>query len=771
MKKFKITLQKFLVVVCVLLAGLAMFCGCNSGNNAKLATPTELTLDKKGVLSWTATEGTSYEISVDNQTWKAVEDGNEANLLDIVTSTATTKVYVRATQGSKKGEAAEFALTVEKLPTPEKPEKVVDEETHSMRIEWAKVSDADKYEVKVNDGNWTTSSKAYYVPNKTGDYVVTVRCKGFADDGVLYLASDSSVSSDSIKFVEAPALSVPNINVLACSSSVVFDSYNLWINKSNTAEKWKVEDVEFDEGQLNLVIGETPVLTETGEYDIQLEAIVDGVSWWSEMLYEVGTSNINENELFSFDNRNDPQSPTTRQTAVSVSNEHYLGKAEGKVGYSLKIDGSEGRLKPMTGLVKYAASGLNEIDFRNVTKVSYWVYLPSGQVDAAGNEVTALSDSQLPMMRYEENVQTADGESEWAAQSFFPIGYTVPADTWTKITLNVENMYDHILTFVTAYVSENNLVVYLDDFTYDVITDRSQIIYPEANQPAGTEYVLKYTNLSSFSGAWYGLGRVKLSFGEEYANKRIMFRVDVMGTAPAVADQYSLPNLVTHKTLIGDKASDGSSLCLGYYGFPKGTVTQMSEWKTVSFNTLLNENGDVYVNVAGQDNNNRIEEEFLVYMKNVQMVTEGIAAEVNFDWKYTDFKHMWIAIPVAESVASVGDTVTITMDMFIKPEGCEYEDKPIVVNSIDGKPQVATFGMICEGETWKDNELNQWHTFTFQAVVLDADAIRKDAYNPNIELPDGQYVLLFWSSAGVGNTDAVAEWYYKAPTAIVKVEE
>ena len=49
--------------------------------------------------------------------------------------------------------------------------------------------------------------------------------------------------------------------------------------------------------------GEDAAITKTGEYNVQLEAVSGAYSYWSNMLVEVGTYNINQGEIYSFDNR------------------------------------------------------------------------------------------------------------------------------------------------------------------------------------------------------------------------------------------------------------------------------------------------------------------------------------------------------------------------------------------------------------------------------------------------------------------------------------
>ena len=63
---------------------------------AKLAMPTSLSVTNEGVVTWTATTGaTSYQISIDNNTWQTASSGIDYNST-IVESTGSRTVYVRA---------------------------------------------------------------------------------------------------------------------------------------------------------------------------------------------------------------------------------------------------------------------------------------------------------------------------------------------------------------------------------------------------------------------------------------------------------------------------------------------------------------------------------------------------------------------------------------------------------------------------------------------------------------------------------------------------
>ena len=164
------------------------------------------------------------------------------------------------------------------------------------------------------------------------------------------------------------------------------------------------------------------------------------------------------------------------------------------------------------------------------------------------------------------------------------------------------------------------------------------------------------------------------------------------------------------------------------------------------------------------------------YKQPTSIVNNGRIANSQNDVDVS-FTHKWIAIEIDESIASVGDTVQITMDMFIKPENCNWEDMPCIAVSFWSNNTVklgeAKKIQANKTGTWKENwateELGQWHTFTFEAVVINQAQVLKDEKNTAVTMPTTPYVLLWWQSAGAGKTNAAAEWYYKQPTAIQKV--
>ena len=395
-------LKRLLLACLMVLFALGMV-ACK---DAKPVTPEGLKL-KNTELTWSEVEGLTYEVSVDGTTYVATED-NSVDLLDIVTSESVTTIYVRAKSGKSKSEPATYDIVVVRLAKPEKPTISNNEETHELQFVWEEVENADKYYYSVNGGKWISTSKTNFIPSMEGEYTLSVKARGYADKNTLYLESEASEVSDVLSFRVGPNLMNENVNCINWESETEFDSYNLWINGEKVRENVT--------SPMNLVTGEDPVVTRTGEYDIQIEAIKDGQSAWSNIFKEWGTTNINEGEIFSFDNRQ--LRLTKHHAGAQISNEQFHGDS----GYSLKLYDV-----PQLNFIQYAADGINAVDYRDVTQISYWIYIEP--ID--GYEKDYVPAVCLPAAKY-----------DYYASYFSPID--APIGEWTKITIPCYNSYDGV---------------------------------------------------------------------------------------------------------------------------------------------------------------------------------------------------------------------------------------------------------------------------------------------------------------------------------------
>ena len=249
-----------------------------------------------GEVSWSKVDkATEYEYTVDDKEMFRTSE-TSINIFDVVKDVSIKALKVRAVNGNAKSEYTTLSFNTLKLSTPKKGIVDNDPETHELRITWEEVPEASKYLVSVNDKKFVTYHTNVFKPTQEGSYYVNVKCKAYVKDkSIVYLESDVSEKSDLLAYMPGPTLSIDAVNVISWSSSNSFDSYNLYVDGQLSRENIV--------SPFNLVTGDNPALTKTGEYTIQIEAIKDGVSYWSNVQDEVGTSNINDGEIYSFDNR------------------------------------------------------------------------------------------------------------------------------------------------------------------------------------------------------------------------------------------------------------------------------------------------------------------------------------------------------------------------------------------------------------------------------------------------------------------------------------
>ena len=567
-------LKRLLLACLMVLFALGMV-ACK---DAKPVTPEGLKL-KNTELTWSEVEGLTYEVSVDGTTYVATED-NSVDLLDIVTSESVTTIYVRAKSGKSKSEPATYDIVVVRLAKPEKPTISNNEETHELQFVWEEVENADKYYYSVNGGKWISTSKTNFIPSMEGEYTLSVKARGYADKNTLYLESEASEVSDVLSFRVGPNLMNENVNCINWESETEFDSYNLWINGEKVRENVT--------SPMNLVTGEDPVVTRTGEYDIQIEAIKDGQSAWSNIFKEWGTTNINEGEIFSFDNR---QLRLTKHYAgAQISNEQFHGDS----GYSLKLYDV-----PQLNFIQYAADGINAVDYRDVTQISYWIYIEP--ID--GYEKDYVPAVCLPAAKY-----------DYYASYFSPID--APIGEWTKITIPCYNSYDgvFILSFHHMY-GENwpdgiarPYTMYIDDITYDVIS--------EVPAPAtGYDYRLDFLGSK---GEYHHPLMTAIDFGAEYANKTIEFSMEVCGTAPAEGE-----------ALLGFTNSDSTWYQLV---IDREKLSTTETWSTITGTWTLNENGQLITSAICWHDSVRYP--YSIYIRNAQVVANITPEDQVEGWDY-----------------------------------------------------------------------------------------------------------------------------------------
>mgnify|MGYP004683462603 FL=1 len=573
MKKIFLLLTTFIMVLCCM-----SFVGCvnSSGNgchndSTNGNTPTEtktLTLSfKNGVISWTAdSSATGYEFSLDGTDYKTegIEEKGSSVSLDVSSYLTEPKKYtvnVRAVYTGKKGDVASKEINVAKLATPNKPTISLDDETHYYSIVWEEVENAYRYGVSVNGGKFVTYAKNSFSPSATGDYSIVVKCLSYSKGDNYYLESETSEASETLSVIEGPVVMTYGINTISWNMSEEIDSYNVYVDG-----KLAKENVT---SPLNMVTGDNPAITATGEYNIQLEAVKGSTSTWSNILEEFGTSNINANEIYSFDNRkwNLSNVQATGGIGYEISNEKYHGDS----GYSLKITKAQ-----QYNMVKYCADGINDIDFSKITKITYWVYVETaGDYEGETVPVSALPQVRYEALQYNNFTQSYPGTNVDA----------VPIGEWTKIEVPCRVYHEQVLIFTMAtgavLYGDNNIdgyVMYIDDICYEI----DDYVVPD-----GTEYVSKFSN----RGGWYDGGAyTELDFGEENANKTIVnLAFEVCGTA---SYNYSCP--------IGfvafDQPTGKGENVIGWLSMDRALIADTNAWRKVTFhNLMLNEEGKIYI--------------------------------------------------------------------------------------------------------------------------------------------------------------------------------
>ena len=710
-------MKKFLILS---IASLLVLTGCNTSKNN--SSGNKKTLDRVTDLAFTSTDGevswsevkkaTEYEYTVnDNDVYKTSE--TSINIFDVVTETSATKLKVRAVNGETKSEYETLSFTTNKLATPQKGVVSSDPETHEAIITWNEVTNASKYLVSVNDKKFVTYHTNVFKPSTEGDYYVKVKCKAYVKDrSIVYLESDVSEKSEVLGFIPGPSLSIDAVNVVSWSSDAEFDSYNIYVNGEKARENVS--------SPLNLVTGDNPILTKTGEYTIQIEAIRNGVSYWSNVQDEVGTSNINEKEIYSFDNRKlNKVVPSGIDPGWVISNEQSHSEP-----YSLYIP-----TQTQVNIQKYASSGINDIDYRKINKISYWVYIPA--IDGYSGET--VKGYNLPSIVF-------DGWGESAIHSrlvSFAHETEVPIGEWTQLHFEVENQYDNIVIFgpgskITLDDGETSVYVqfYMDDICYDDV-DSDDLEY---------DYKFKY-DFDLCGHSWSNKPQ-KLSFGSEFANQNVDISMEICGTASATGGHT-----------LGFGAFNAEKNLTGLHCQIDRSYISTMNYQTFTFNATLDENGDFYTTVyegyATSDSN----ETFTVYAKNVtcspSKYADGTLVEAHFNANATYIS----AVAIPTNIA-VGTAVEVTMDVAISTTGnySALRTAPDLWATTIPTPKYST---VLSNEELKESD--NWRTITFASKVLDAEQINfhngTEGYTQSFT---GNYILIYLH--GHINTDF---FYYK----------
>ena len=696
-------MRKLLFTICTLLASCLIFSGCLGGGSSQseenvLAAPTSLKMNSKGVLSWDEVENaTTYEISIGDAT--NTTDDVKQDLTELITDEGSYTISVKAKNETTSSETATYSLTAVKLPTPSTPVIESDPVTHMVKFVWTGGENTRGYLQQINDGKWVSNTETYYSISSTGTYTISVKAKSYAANDVLYLESDASEKSATCEYQQGPVLSLDGMSLISWASDTEFDSYNLWVN----GEKVK-EGVESGETGYNLVLGDAPALTKTGEYNLQIEAIKDGNSYWSNVLEEVGTYNINPNEIYSFDNRK--ANFTVIKEGVSISDEHYHGES----GYSLRFDAQHAEQLNFTS---YVAKGhANDIKYLTIKKISYWVYVEP--IEGYEGDFPA---SDLPSIKWEKRwkkINSEGKEVDTYKGCMFSATENVPFGEWVKVEIdNIEMAYNGILIMSFAKVLEPNYVMYIDDICFEEC-------YEEINV-SDAEYSVSYTAAPNYQGSWTGYKFTELDFGVENANKTISVSMSVCGNADAT---LGTKKLGFFNTFVPDRDAIDGEWQFIYIDADK--ISNLDTWNKIIVQMQTNQEGKCYI--TGLRAFDESIAPYSIFLKDVSIIdmsqVDGTAMPAG-EQKTSDANGYYQAAVGLSTDLAVGTAVTVEMDVYITGSFDQYTQGILWIDSV----WTAAGGEVNKNTnilnyTTMNASAGQWIKLSFDATVRDFKVLR-----------------------------------------------
>ena len=702
-------MRKFLIATCVFVASLMMFAGCggnggsaSSSEQTSLAAPTSLKMNTKGALTWDEVEGaTSYDVVIGDQVTTVQKTSQD--LFELITSAGDYTVSVSAVGG----EAATYEFKAVQLETPSKPVISEDSVTHAVKFVWEGGENTRAYLQEVNgSGKWISNSDNYYEIRGSGSYTISVKAKGYAAKDVLYLESAASEVSEIYEHKQGPVLELISMAVIdwTVEDGVEFDSYNLWIDGKKVKE-----NVEPGEGGYALTGGDNPAITKTGEYNVQIEAVADEVSYWSNMLVEVGTYNINEGEIYSFDNRIFKY--PTEKDGFYISNEQYHGES----GHSLRYDADRAE---QINLVRYADGTVNDIDFTTIRTISYWVYIEP--IAGVEGEFPAVD---LPAPKWEKAWTEKDGTATYK-QKPFRATEDVPYGEWTKVTIeNIQNAYDNVVILQFAKTLEQDYVIYIDDITYEALWE--DVTHNEA------EYKVEYTAYASAMGSWQAFDSTEIDLGEANANKAVMVKMDVCGTVPANAEgTYGL---------FYDIAKNKGPMDEEFIWMDTATISTLDTWSTITIKVKTDAEGKTYLTGAYKQDAGKVLP-FSIFIKNVRVVEEfdltqvGGTAMPTGTPKTGETSGRYQSVVGLAADYEIGTLVEVTMSIFVTGDYDAYT----YINWVDTVWTPEGGEVNTEGNVISKLKMGvyygEWKSVTFNAMVRSFDVLRLNTAYPTIDV-------------------------------------
>ena len=694
-------MKKRLVIIGALIASCIMLFGCGgsgdkpSSEAVKLAAPTELKMNSKGELTWDEVESaTAYEIVIGDQV--TTVNKTKQDLFDVITSAGDYTVSVSAVGG----ESATYEFKAVQLAAPSTPVIAEDPETHAVKFVWKGGENTRAYLQEINgSGKWVSNAENYFEITSAGTYTISVKAKGYAAKDVLYLESAASAASETYEHKPGPVLQLTDMAVIdwTVEDGVEFDSFNLWINGVKVKE-----NIQRTEEGYALTGGENPAITKTGEYNVQLEAIDGDNSYWSNMLVEIGTYNINQGEIYSFDNRI-AKFPVLKD-GVTVSNEQYHGEN----GHSLRYEATKSE---QINLVKYAEGTANDIDFRTIRTISYWVYIEP----IAGVEGNFPADD-LPAVKWEKEW----GDGTWKS-SYFATTEDVPFGEWTKVTIeNINNAYDNVLILRYAKTLEQDYVIYIDDITYEALWE--DVTKEDA------DYEVEFSAYANNMGSWITFDSVEIDFGVENANTTLTVTMDVCGTAPT--------NIPDGKFgLFNDVVKNAEPVDFEYIWIDVDKISTLDQWSTITVKVKTDANGKTYLAGAYDHGGGKILP-FSIFIKNVQVGSADVDGEAapNGTCKTEVADGYYQTFVGLATDCAVGTLVKVEMDVYVTGEFNEYTHISWVdtVYTVEGG-EIKDSHTVLAGAAISDN-LGNWVHVSFDAIVREFDVLRMDTAYPMVDV-------------------------------------
>ena len=712
-------MRKILAAILAMLASCVLLVGCGGGagnqsSSSTLESPTSIKMSSKGVLSWDEVDkATAYELVIGGET--TTVESEKQDLFELITAPGEYTVSITAKNATVSSESASYSFTAVKLPTPTKPIIETDPISHTAQFVWSGGEKTRAYLQQINGGKWVSNSNAYYDITSSGSYAISVKAKGYAANNVLYLDSDASEVSETYEHQQGAVLSLLDMCLIdwTVEDGASFDAYNLWVN----GEKVK-ENIERVEGGYSLILGDDPAITQTGEYNVQIEAVKNGNSYWSNMLYEVGTYNINEGEIYSFDNRV-AKFPVIKEGG-SVSNEQFHGDS----GYSFRFDAQHSE---QFNFVRYAADGhANNINYLTIKKVSYWVY-----VEPIEGYEGSFPAADLPGIKWEKQWTVVNGEEETETYKgcVFPATEDIPFGEWVKVEIdNIQMAYSNILIMSFRKTLAENYFIYIDDICFEEVYETIEI--------SDAEYSVSYSAAAKYMGSWFGWDFTELDFGVENANKTITVSMEVCGNADSTlgTDRVGFFN-----TLEADK--DPKDFQWLYIDAAK--ISSLDSWNAVTLQVKTNSEGKCYFTGIGVVKDNNKVDPYTIFMKNINVIDmsnvdgtampDGTQKTENANGYYQSF----VGLPTE---LAEGTLVTVKMDIYVTGKYDQYSFIRWVdtVWSVEGgevnnAPEIANDAQMSENA-------GQWIHVEFEATVRDFDVLRLNS----------AYTVMDVSSAGTG---------------------